>query len=76
MPNITLPNGRRHYVNPFQRFCDMCERDASSDYIVSRDRYECSDCQRDWDSEHHVGEYAEANDNDAHVASPAHDAAE
>jgi len=60
MPNITLPNGRRHYVRPFQRFCDVCERDHSSDWIMSRDRYECEACQRDWESEHEQDEAQDA----------------
>lgn len=52
MPNVTLPNGRTHYVNPFSMLCDACERRENSDFIVERCRYECADCQNDWESEH------------------------
>lgn len=60
MPNVTLPDGRQHYVNPFQSFCTCCERNESSDYIISRDRYECFECQRDWESEHEQDEVQDA----------------
>jgi len=60
MPNVTLPNGRKHYVNPFCIRCDRCERLESSDWISERCRYECSNCQRDWESEHEQDEVQDA----------------
>lgn len=51
MPNTSLPNGRKHYVNPFSMLCDRCERSLNCDWVEDRCRYECFDCQRDWDSE-------------------------
>jgi hypothetical protein len=47
MPNVILPNGRRHYVNPFSMLCDCCERRVNCDWIEDRCRYECDACQRD-----------------------------
>lgn len=47
MPNVTLPNGKSHYVNPFSMLCDCCERREPSDWIDKRCRYECVTCQRD-----------------------------
>lgn len=52
MPNITLPNGRARYVNPFSMLCDRCERRVNCDWVDERCRYECESCQRDWESEH------------------------
>lgn len=51
MPNTSLPNGRKHYVNPFSMLCDRCERSLNCDWVEDRCRYECDACQRDWESE-------------------------
>jgi len=45
---------------PFSNFCGCCERRMSSDWIASRDRYECDACQRDWESEHAEDELQQA----------------
>ena len=60
MPNLTLPNGRQRYVNPFSMLCDRCEDRTPSDWIDERCRYECPNCQRDWESEHAQDEVQDA----------------
>lgn len=43
---------KSHYVNPFSMLCDACEDRTPSDWIGDRCRYECPNCQGDWESEH------------------------
>jgi hypothetical protein len=43
-------------ASPYRPFCDVCERDNTSDYIPERDRFECDGCQRDIASQREMEE--------------------